>query len=575
MGTERTSILSSPLIPTHASEDAAPRRTPYSPKQVFSLSIYQEHFFLALHMTLCSMTDERILDRTTSSISCESSRSSISCGSSSNGAVTTSMSISSSSNSYSNNSNNSSASSQPRAVAPAAVVCAVARDSVNVPHATESKAVDHEDEAKSNAADMVADLQSDTTVNSSERSSQSDSSVSSELDEFDDEYYEEEQDQCLDNDNHTRFLLKPMSPLLQVCPVDDLAVEEEKRRRRLLRKSGASGKGKNKKRTCADAESLPSAPSPLILTHPKHGRNSHAQGSPAQTASRAIANGPMLPAPQLFRRDSMAIRQQYWKQLGFNLSRSDLERTTGRKKERREGLKVRLNDAPTRKGESKNFFQFIASWYGSNSPPNATDATATAAADGKSASSATTETNAPTRGSSSSSQACRRKSIHFNEEAELFYIPLHKDYSKRQRDCMWHTRVEFISMVERNLEDVYEEMEREYEEQLEAECLENEAMALEEAWQRKQEAEHKAIEASKVAAAAAKKQAVAAAIRARSPSLSPSTRGQPLSGNGAALNPIPTLSLCPLETQIKIAPRGRSTHDIRFKYLKHLGIKNS
>ncbi|KAF1334762.1 hypothetical protein FI667_g1694, partial [Globisporangium splendens] len=446
-----------------------------------------------------------------------------------------------------------SASAQPRGV-----VCPVACGAAGT--AADSKeaaaALDGEDAH----VGTMADLHSDATVNSSERSSQSGSSssvASDDGDEFGDEYYEDEQRLESGDDAQTRFLLKPMSSLLQVCPVDDLAVEEEKRRRRSLRNSnnGSSGKGKSKKRACVDAESLPSAPSPLILT-------------PTPTGRQTSSFSPISPAPQL-RRDSMAIRQQYWKQLGFNLSRSDLERTTGRKKERREGLKVRLNDAPTRKGESKNFFQFIASWYGSNSPPKGQDDDA--------ATTASASSTATSVSSQSLSQADppRRKSIRFNEEAELFYIPLHKDYSKRQRDCMWHTRVEFIAMVERNLEDVYEEMEREYEEQVEAEYRENEAMAREEARQRKYEAEQKAIEANKVAAAAAKRQAAVAAIRARSPSLSPLTRGQALSGSSASANPIPTLSLCPIETQIKIAPRGRSNHDIRFKYLKHLGIKNS
>jgi hypothetical protein len=487
-------------------------------------------------------------------------------------------------------------------------------------------------DAKQNSVDAVVtmkatDLQSDATANSSERSS----SVSSEDEEGEegefgcDEYGEDDNDAC--DASQRRFLLKPMPTLLQVCPVDDLAVEEEKRRRRHSQRNNSSnsghGKGKNVKRTCADAESLPSAPSPLLMRSTKQGPGTVAttrpRNSPFATGSRSNPNspqfGPATPTggvPPQLRRDSMAIRQQYWKQLGFNLTRSDLERTTGRKKERQKGLKVRLNDAPSKKGESKNFFQFIASWYGANNSSqqqqhganSEEEKTASAAAANgqrehrSSRSSRTTDESASAQNSSSASTGPpARKTIHFNEEAELFYIPLYKDYSKRQRDCMWHTRVEFISMVERNLEDVYEEMEREYEEQLEAEYEENEAMAREEARQRKIEAGQKALEASKakaaVAAQAAKKQqqqaaaAAAASIRSRSPSLSPSTRGQPLSSSGASASaagstspgagpiPIPTLSLCPIDIQIKLAPRGRSTHDIRFKYLKHLGIQNT
>lgn len=490
-----------------------------------------------------------------------------------------------------------------------AVSCFVSADDASV---TSAPRVKGEHEEKVNAAALVmADLQSDTTVNSSERSSHSSSSSSSssESDEDDveeygcDEYDEESTDAC--DSSQRRFLLKPMPTLLQVCPVDDLAVEEEKRRRRhsqFNHKSGSSksGKGKNVKRTSADAESLPTKPSPLLLRSSQQDDTiATAQATTPRHNTTAPTSGggsaPFPAATPMLRRDSMAIRQQYWKQLGFTMTRSELERTSGRKKERAKGLKVRLNDAPTKKGEAKNFFQFIASWYGSNAQSaqsNEESSSSTSTASTTSSDSSTTERrlsrssrseSAASQSNSSSAVPATRRFIRFNEEAELFYIPLHKDYSKRQRDCMWHTRVEFIAMVERNLEDVYEEMEREYEEQLEAEYRENEAMVREEARQRKLEAEQKAIEASNkaaaaVAAAAAKKQAAVAAatatIRSRSPSLSPSTRGQPLSG-GIAGAPIPTLSLCPTETQIKLAPRGRSTHDIRFKYLKHLGIQNT
>lgn len=484
-----------------------------------------------------------------------------------------------------------------------AVSCFVSADDASV---TSAPRVKGENEEKASVAALVmADLQSDATVNSSEHSSHSSSSSSSsESDEDDveeygcDEYDEESTDAC--GNSQRRFLLKPMPTLLQVCPVDDLAVEEEKRRRRhsqFNHSNGSSkgGKGKNVKRTSADAESLPTKPSPLLLRSSQQDDTvATAQATTPRHSTTAPASGggsaSFLAATPMLRRDSMAIRQQYWKQLGFTMTRSELERTSGRKKERAKGLKVRLNDAATKKGESKNFFQFIASWYGSNAQSaqsNEEPSSSKSTASTTSSDSSTTERrssrssrsgSAASQSNSSSAVPATRRFIRFNEEAELFYIPLHKDYSKRQRDCMWHTRVEFIAMVERNLEDVYEEMEREYEEQLEAEYRENEAMVREEARQRKLEVEQKAIEASNKAAAAAKKQAAVAAaaatIRSRSPSLSPSTRGQPLSG-GTTGAPIPTLSLCPTETQIKLAPRGRSTHDIRFKYLKHLGIQNT
>ncbi|TYZ66663.1 hypothetical protein PybrP1_007481 [[Pythium] brassicae (nom. inval.)] len=435
---------------------------------------------------------------------------------------------------------------------------------------------DRTDDAKASAAPPL-DERSDATINSSERSSQSDGSSESseETGEFGDEYDDVDGVATGGGSAQTRYLLKPMPSLLQVCPVDDLAVEEEKRRRRHSRNSGGGGG----KRACADAESLPSAPSPLLLHRQASAQSGSAASAPSSSGSSASGAG----APPLLRRDSMAIRQQYWKQLGFNLTRSDLERTTGRRSVRHKGLKVRLNDDGTaKKGESKTFFQFFASWYSSSaSEDNASSSSSTAT-------SAPLSARARTASSSSSSSApAARKSLRFDEEAELFYIPLHTDYSKRQRDCMWHTRVEFVAMVERNLEDVYDEMEREYEEQAQAEYLENERMAQEEARQRKVEADQRAQAASRAAAEAAAAAAAAvaakhaaAASRARVASLSPVLRGRPQQsplqqatpGPGAA---VPTLALCPIDTQIKLAPRGRSPHAIRFQYLKHLGIPNS
>lgn len=328
-------------------------------------------------------------------------------------------------------------------------------------------------------------------------------------------------------DEMEQYLVKPMTSMLQVCPMDDLVLEDEKRRRR------STGNDLNNRRHhCADAESLPTAPSPLIpIAQPR--RRELLADTPRSAPASTFASS--SPPPQL-RRDSMAIRQQYWKQLGFSVSRRDLERTTGRKKERREGLKVRLNDAARfNKGESKNLFHFLTNWYGSDR-----------------------EQHDRATAEHAESSLSRKKGVQFNEEAELFYIPLHSEYSKRQRDGMWHSRVEFISMVERNLDAVYEEMEREYEEQLQNEFEENEAMAAEEARQRLVEA---AVEADRVQAQAKAMAAAEAAASDRAAYLK-------------LRNPPPSLSLCPTDTQIKLSPRARSPHDIRFKYLKHLGINS-
>lgn len=422
------------------------------------------------------------------------------------------------------------------------------------------------------------DERSDSTINSSERSSQQSedgSESSEETGAFGDEYDEDDDLPTGGDGAQTRYLLKPMPSLLQVCPVDDLAVEDEKRRRRHSRNNNSSSSN-HKKRPSADAESLPSAPSPLLLRH--HHQQQQASTQTGLAAPSSSSSSGAATTQPLLRRDSMAIRQQYWKQLGFNLTRSDLERTTGRRSVRHKGLKVRLNDdaAAKKGGASKNFFQFIASWY---NPTEPTESDASSMPLSSRHSAALASALSPARGRGTSAAA--RKAIRFDDEAELFYIPLHTDYSKRQRDCMWHTRVEFVAMVERNLEDVYDEMEREYEEQVEAEDLANEQMTQEEARQRKVEAEQlRVLEASRAAAAAAAAAATAAAAT-RAAAISRATLSPVLRGRSPLLQqlpaaPVPTLALCPSETQIKLAaPRGRSPHAIRFQYLKHLGIPNS
>ncbi|EGZ15884.1 hypothetical protein PHYSODRAFT_546590, partial [Phytophthora sojae] len=375
-----------------------------------------------------------------------------------------------------------------------------------------------------------------------------------------------------------------MPSRLQVCPVDDLAVEDEKRRRRSRRNLKNKSNGKNAPLNGAsrDAESLPSTPSPIMVRTRLSGSSPTLCNVDSSVASAtivdrnrrpssakerkhtsalqaAVVGGPtndhvLAPAVPLLRKDSAAIRRQYWSQLGFSLSRSDLEKSTGRKKERREGLKVQLNDAGLKdENGAKGFLRFITSWY---APITAVSGDDKSRKDKNRSTSARQLRSSLSRVSASSAvdTPTQKKGVRFNEEAELFYIPLHRDYSKRQRDCMWHTRSEFVAMVERNLDAVYDEMEREYEAQLENEYLENEGMAREEARQRTIEAQQRKAAESAAEAEAARR------------SLSP-----PLSRSSSTMSSsVPTLTLS--QKQVLVSPRARSSHDLRFKYLKHLGI---
>ncbi|CAI5720230.1 unnamed protein product [Peronospora destructor] len=435
---------------------------------------------------------------------------------------------------------------------------------------------------------------SDTTISSSDRSrSSSDSSADALDDDYgahilssseddgemddDDELKDEEQDVKQDTANH--FLVKSMTSGLQVCPVDDLAIEDEKRWRRSRQNLKNKSKGKNVPLMgiSRDAESLPSMLRPIMVRTRRSGSSpvlsipdistssttsvSHNRPSSArergQTAALSLAavvspNTVVASASPLLRKDSAAIRRQYWSQLGFTLSRNDLEKNTGRKKERRDGLKVLLNDADSKNEQgATGFFRFIASWY----------APLTAVSGEDKASRKDRERTASARQlrssllrhslSDNSDVSQPKKGVQFNEEAELFYIPLHRDYSKRQRECMWPTRADFVAMVERNLDAVYDEMEREYETQLENEYLENEGMAREETRQRTIEAQER-----KAAESAAK-------LRR---SLSP-----PLSRSSSTISSyVPMLALS--QKEVIVSPRARSSHDLRFKYLKHLGI---
>ncbi|OWZ24616.1 hypothetical protein PHMEG_000294 [Phytophthora megakarya] len=429
---------------------------------------------------------------------------------------------------------------------------------------------------------IEASAVSDSTMSSSGRSrSSSCSSSDSSADALDDDYgahaLSSEDEQADDDDaqrdaeqeqdvNH--FLVKPMPSRLQVCPVDDLAVEDEKRRRRSRRnlKNKSNGKHTPLNGASRDAESLPSTPSPIMVRTRRSGssptfcavndntRNTRERRHTSVQPPVGSSNDAILAPVPLLRKDSAAIRRQYWSQLGFSLSRSDLEKSTGHKKERRDGLKVRLNDADLKDEQnSKGFFQFITSWY---APITAVGAEEKSSRREKRTASTRQLRSSLSRVSTSSSTAdaqTPKKGVRFNEEAELFYIPLHRDYSKRQRDCMWPTRAEFVAMVERNLDAVYDEMEREYEAQLENEYLENEGMAREEARQRTVEAQQRK---------AAQSAAEAEALRSLSP---------PLSRSSSVMSSyVPTLTLS--QKQVLVSPRARSSHDLRFKYLKHLGI---
>ncbi|RLN58604.1 hypothetical protein BBJ28_00009109 [Nothophytophthora sp. Chile5] len=475
---------------------------------------------------------------------------------------------------------------------------------------TEGALVPPTDKSSAPTVPLEASVVSDATMNSSDRSSSCSSSDSS-ADALDDDYgardlsTDEEDEEDEEDTQPNRFLLKPMPTRLQVCPVDDLAVEDEKRRRRSRRSSvkpkagKPAGKKTAVKGVSRDAESLPSTPSPLMARTRRSGstpalssldRTASSSSSTAANSNRpssagssrsstrtavsaplaAAAVGPkndtlLPPAVPMLRKDSAAIRRQYWSQLGFSLSRSDLEKSTGRKKERREGLKVRLNDADKQHDAAKGFFQFITSWYAPVTA--ASDENKVSSRKDKSRSSARQVRSSLSRTSASSSDVAGssapvRRGVRFNEEAELFYIPLHRDYSKRQRDCMWPTRTEFITMVERNLDAVYDEMEREYEAQLENEYLENEGMAREEARQRAVDADRRAARTAAAAAAAAQAQA-AATQRNVSPAPSRTM---------SSMSSVPSLTLN--QSQVLVAPRARSSHDIRFKYLKHLGINS-
>ncbi|RHY09588.1 hypothetical protein DYB36_014213, partial [Aphanomyces astaci] len=152
--------------------------------------------------------------------------------------------------------------------------------------------------------------------------------------------------------------------------------------------------------------------------------------------------------PSVLKRDPLVLRHQYWNQLGINLSVRDLERSTGRRRVKKEGIKVKLNDS---KGKPKptNIFKAFSRWYTneiSNSGGSASDAALASPPDV----SGTTPPSPPTVVDDAKdivphwllqgqltppkiikdtsrpprpSQAA--KSIRFEDEADLYYIPVH------------------------------------------------------------------------------------------------------------------------------------------------------
>ncbi|CAK5116992.1 unnamed protein product [Aphanomyces euteiches] len=299
-----------------------------------------------------------------------------------------------------------------------------------------------------------------------------------------------------DDRDYQQHLLKPM-PVLGVCPMAVLPL---------------------------DKATPTMAPSPLVPPLPMN------------------AISPPMYQPSVLKRDPMAIRQQYWTQLGINPSVRDLERSTGRRRINRAGIKVKLNDIK-HKPKQNNIFKTISNWVTNerNSSVSETSEPSTPPL----SSEESKDANVPSwllqgqltppkiiKDSSSPPKSNKQeRSIRFEDEAEMYYIPVHKELSKRQRDSMWYAREEFIAMVERNLDEMYDEMEAEYEQNAKREALENEAMAAEEARQRQIEE-------------ALKQQKYEMRPMLQVPVLKPQS----------------------------IAPRGRSPAEIRIKYLKHLGI---
>ena len=226
------------------------------------------------------------------------------------------------------------------------------------------------------------------------------------------------------------------------------------------------------------------------------------------------ATSPVRTVQPELKRDPLAIRHQYMTQLGINLSARAFERTSKRPRTQPIGFKVKLK-APARhrsENRSVSFFKAIAEWYTASSNKD----------DDEEESNTSSDIEDDIESVSSSR-------VGFIEEAEMFLIPVHHEYSERERNDVWHTREEFMTMVEKNLDEMYDEMDREYELQVAQETEENELMMLEEERQRQAEKE---------------------LLQQRSST---------------------PFHLSPSRTRIQVA---RTPHEIRATYLKNLGIKH-
>nr|CCA21098.1 conserved hypothetical protein [Albugo laibachii Nc14] len=334
-----------------------------------------------------------------------------------------------------------------------------------------------------------------------------------------------EMDDKLDDDSRI-CLLKPM-PKLQVCPADDLVLEEEKRRRRF------------QKRTSGRKDAFNSI---------------HFESS--------LGSVPKIG------RDGMTIRHQYWSQLGINPTRRELERSSKRWMQRRNGLKVTLNDVEKARKRDRSIFDLFVNWYSSNGKDenrskdnerlNPVDTKVSnkivpaGTQFGSKDRHITPQTQDSTTSESNHPEQVKA-SVRFNHEAELFYIPIHREYSKHQRNCIWHTREEFITMVERNLESLYEELELEESEK---------KVSADEDFSHDDDLESKEATISESGVSDEADQ--------------PSVTVHPTSVNSGNVEMdkkvMTSLVFIPNDAHVKVAARARSSHDIRFKYLKHLGI---
>ncbi|KAL0592538.1 hypothetical protein ABG067_000102 [Albugo candida] len=328
------------------------------------------------------------------------------------------------------------------------------------------------------------------------------------------------------NESALIYQLKPM-PKLRVCPVDDSVLEEEKKRRRSQKR-------------------IPERKDPLSLRH----------------FESSFGSIPKIG------RDGMTIRHQYWSQLGINPTRRELERSSKRSMQRKKGLKVTLNDVEKDRSRDKSILDLFVNWYSSNGKKENRNSSKE---DKKRHASCVLNEITPIDTQSdiddghitshkqkSTTSDCNhleqaKASVRFNHEAELFYIPIHKEYTKHQRNCIWHTREEFVSMVERNLESLYEEMELE---------VSDKTISADDTPGNDDDIESKEATISDSGVS----------DEADQPNITMQQKSVQIDTMEMAKTNINSLIFIPNDVHVKVSARARSSHDIRFKYLKHLGI---